>query len=101
MIIMSRRFIRFGAVMEAKIRRKHNLSNNDYTRKIKYFGKKKDKRIMPYKEWEMIDELIQNLELVEKGLASVDFKLQTLKKLSQACDSEKTQQELVSLLGKY
>ncbi len=65
------------------------------------FGKKKDKRIMPYKEWEMIDELIQNLELVEKGLASVDFKLQTLKKLSQACDSEKTQQELVSLLGKY
>jgi hypothetical protein len=56
---------------------------------------------MPYKEWEMIDELIQNLELVEKGLASVDFKFQTLKKLSQACDSEKTQQELVSLLGKY
>ena len=48
-----------------------------------------------------IDELIQNLELVEKGLASVDFKLQTLKKLSQAFDSEKTQQELVSLLGKY
>jgi len=33
------------------------------------FGKKKDKSFLEYEEWELIDELIQNLELVEKGLA--------------------------------
>jgi hypothetical protein len=41
MIIMSRRFIRFGAVMEAKIRRKHNLSNNDYTRKLNILARRR------------------------------------------------------------
>ena len=65
------------------------------------FGKKKDKSFLEYEEWELIDELIQNLELVEKGLAADSFKTQTLNKLNEACDNEKTQQELKSLIGKY
>ncbi len=65
------------------------------------FGKKKDKSFLEYEEWELIDELIQNLELVEKGLVSDSFKAQTLNKLNDACDCEKTKQELISLIGKY
>jgi len=65
------------------------------------FGKKKDKSFLEYEEWELIDELIQNLELVEKGLASDSFKTQTLNKLNEICDSEKTKQELKSLIGEY
>lgn len=65
------------------------------------FGKKKDKSFLEYEEWELIDELIQNLELVEKGLASDSFKSQTLDKLNSACDSENTKEELKSLIGKY
>ena len=64
-------------------------------------GKKKDKSFLEYEEWELIDELIQNLELVEKGLASDSFKSQTLDKLNSACDSENTKEELKSLIGKY
>ena len=65
------------------------------------FGKKKDKGFLEYEEWELIDELIQNIELVEKGLASESFKSQTLNKLNDACDNEKTQQDLKTLIGKY
>lgn len=65
------------------------------------FGKKQDKHVMTYEEWECIDELIQNLELVEKGLTSDEFQSLTFKKLQEVCDSEKTQYELKSLIGKY
>lgn len=65
------------------------------------FGKVKDKQIMEYEEWELIDELLQKLEMIEKGLVSENFKNQTLSKLEKVCDSEKTQEKLRSLVGKY
>ena len=65
------------------------------------FGNKKDKKFLEYEEWELIDELIQNLELLEKGLASDSFASQTIDKLKKVCDSEKTQEELKFLIGKY
>lgn len=64
-------------------------------------GKKSELEIMSDDDWTLVDELLQNLELVEKGLASDSFKSQTLDKLNSACDSEKTKQELKSLIGKY
>lgn len=61
------------------------------------FGKKEDKRFLEYEEWELIDELIQNLEMIEKELVSESFRLQTLNKLIEFCDSKKTQQVLISI----
>ena len=65
------------------------------------FGKKKDKGFLEYEEWELIDELVQNIELVEKGLVSENFKFQTLNMLNDACDNEKTKEALKALIGKY
>ena len=65
------------------------------------FGKKKDKDFLEYEEWELIDELIQNLEMVEKGFVSESFTSQIFDKLKEVCDSEKTQNDLKSLIGKY
>ncbi len=64
------------------------------------FGKKVDKNFLKYKEWELIDELIQNIKLIEKGFASESFKSRTLNRLREVCDSERTQQELKSLIDK-
>lgn len=63
--------------------------------------KNKDKGFLEYKEWELIEELIHNLELIDKGLASDTFKQQTTNKLIENCDNDKTQLELKSLIGKY
>lgn len=64
-------------------------------------GSYEEKELMDYETWSLIEELIQNLELIKKGLASDSFKSQILKKLKTACDNEKTQQKLESLTGKY
>ena len=64
-------------------------------------GFNEEKELVDYETWTLIDELLQNLELVEKGLVSDSFKSQTIKKLEEVCDNEKTQQELKSLIGKY
>ncbi len=64
-------------------------------------GSNEEKELMNYETWTLIDELIQNLELVEKGLASDNFKSQTLSKLKEVCDNEKTQEALRNLIGKY
>lgn len=61
------------------------------------FGKPKDKQILTYKEWTLIDELIQNIKLIEKKLASESFELLTYEKLKASCDSIKTQHELIEL----
>lgn len=65
------------------------------------FGKDRDRSFLKYEEWELIDELIQNLELIENRLVSDSFKSQTLDKLKKVCDSEKTQNDLKSLIKKY
>lgn len=64
-------------------------------------GKKSELELMSDEDWAVIDELIQNLELVEKGVVSDSFMSQTFDKLKKVCDSERTQNELKSLIGKY
>ena len=64
-------------------------------------GSKKEKETMNYETWKLIDDLLETLEIVEKGLASKNFELGVLEKLQKSCDSETTQKELRKLIGKY
>lgn len=84
-------------LQKIKIYKKYSGNIENWDR----FGKMQDKGFLEYEEWELIDELIQNLELVQNGLTSACFKKDILHKLNDVCDSEKTQQELKSLIGKY
>ena len=52
-------------------------------------------------DWSIIDNLIQDLEFIEKGIASMEFKFKTIKTLKKVCDNAKTQKRLKSLIGKY
>ncbi len=65
------------------------------------FGKKKDRLLLEYEEWELIDELLSGLELIEKGLVSEGYQLRILEKVNESCDSDKTRQELKKFIGKY
>lgn len=65
------------------------------------FGKREDKKKLTYEEWELIDELIHGLELIDKGLASDGFKSQVLNKLREVCDTQQTENKLKILLYKY
>lgn len=64
-------------------------------------GKKKDKGFLTYNEFDFIAQLIQELLLVERGLASEGYKSQTMDKLHNACDSEETKQMLLTFVGKF
>lgn len=65
------------------------------------FGRRKEKENFSDDDWSLIEDLLQTLEIVEKGLASEGFKSKVLEKLEKNCDSEETQQDLKSLIGKY
>ena len=64
-------------------------------------GRKSELKLMNGEDWGIIDELLQNLELIEKGLTSDSYGSQTLNKLNELCDSEGTKQKLKSMVGKY
>jgi len=57
-------------------------------------GSKKEKLVMNDNDWYIIDGLIQDFSLVEKGLASLTFNNDLNNRLWENCDSEKTIQEL-------
>jgi len=60
-------------------------------------GSKNEKLVMNDGDWYMIEELIQDLSLVEKGLASVTFNNDLSNRLTENCDSEKTIQALKAI----
>lgn len=56
-----------------------------------------EKRLLDYKHWELIDDIIQNLHFIKKGLASTSFIRATNEKLNENCDNENTIQALTEL----
>ncbi|WP_149304152.1 hypothetical protein [Pareuzebyella sediminis] len=64
-------------------------------------GKRKEHELMSDDDWHLIGELIQELELIEKGLVSEDYKDRILSKFNAACPDEATKQALKSLVGTY
>lgn len=65
------------------------------------FGKKNHKKSMNYDDWVLMDSILDDLFLVKNGLASDSFQKKTYTKLEDSCDTVKTQNELISLIGKY
>jgi hypothetical protein len=49
-------------------------------------GSRAEKELMPYDDWALIDSVLQDLELIEKGLASKDFKNHIDTKLKENFD---------------
>lgn len=62
-------------------------------------GSKKEKSIMTDEDWYVIDGLIQDLSMVEKGLASSDFNENLNVKLKKICDSDSTVNQLQKLVS--
>lgn len=49
-----------------------------------------ERAIMDYEHWSLIDDLIQNLNLIDNGLASDSFIESTRKKMKINCENEET-----------
>lgn len=60
-------------------------------------GASKEKEWMDYESWSMIDDLVQDLIFVEKGVASDSYIKFTNDKLRECCDSEDTIRELKNI----
>ena len=80
-----------------KIYSKYQGNIDDWARSVS----RREYKVLSDEDWFLIEELIQNLEVIEKGLTSEDFKDKVLKKLQKSCDSLETQEKLKNLIGKY
>ncbi len=58
----------------------------------------KEKELMDYESWAMIDDLVQDLIFVEKGVASDSYIRFVSKKIRECCDSEETIRELKDIV---
>jgi hypothetical protein len=53
-------------------------------------GSRKDKREITDKDWYLLNSLLQDIEIVEKGLSSDDFKKRLEIQLKENFDNEET-----------
>lgn len=60
-------------------------------------GSKKEKLVMKDNDWYIIDVLIQDLTLVNKGLTSVTFSDSLDNRLKENCNSKEAIQALIAL----
>jgi hypothetical protein len=49
---------------------------------------------IPQEDWTMISQLVQDLKLVNRGLASDSYKEDVLNKIKSSCEDEETAEEL-------
>ncbi|MBN8785640.1 MAG: hypothetical protein J0I84_00965 [Terrimonas sp.] len=61
-------------------------------------GRKKEKTIMEDKDWGMIDGLIQDLKLADRGLAAEVYINDIYKRMNENCDSAETVEEIKAML---
>ena len=76
-----------------KIYKKYNGDVDIWAR----FGKKSEFKIIDDEIWGLIDGFLQDIELVEKGLASDSFKVSLQKRLNTNCDNIDIQNQLRAL----
>ena len=58
---------------------------------------KEEKAYMDYEHWSKIDDLIQDIRIINSGLASKDYAEVVYKKTQKYCDSEETIKQLEQL----
>ena len=68
---------------------------------LERIGSKKEKKLMDGNTWSMIDGFIQDLGLIQKGLASLNFEREVLDRLEKETDCPQTIDEIKNLLDKY
>lgn len=76
-----------------KIYRRHNGNIDSWARS----GSEKEKSIMTDEDWYIINDLIQDLSLMKKGLASSSFSEDLNIKLKEICDTTSTVNKLQKL----
>jgi len=54
-------------------------------------GSKAEKALFEDNSWALIDDFLQNIELIQKGLTSEEFKIKALEQLKLNCDEESFQ----------
>lgn len=79
-----------------KIYKKFNGDIDSWARS----GRKKEKAIMEDKDWGMIDGFIQDLKLIDKGLAAEVYIDGVYKRMNDHCDSTVTIEEITFLMDK-
>ncbi len=65
------------------------------------FGRKSDRKIMSYEEWEKIDDLLQKLEWKRKGISSKEVETRTEEEIIQLFDTQTTVDKLNELVGMF
>lgn len=60
-------------------------------------GTRNQKAIMNDKDWLLIEELLQDIRLLKRGLASETYMHSIKKRMSECCDSSNTISELEAL----
>jgi hypothetical protein len=63
-------------------------------------GSKKEKVIMSDNDWSLIDNLLQDIRLVAKGLTSKEFSDTLQRKLIENCDNPETISQLKKMANK-
>ncbi|MDM7917694.1 MAG: hypothetical protein QUS12_00830 [Methanosarcina sp.] len=56
-------------------------------------GKQNEKEVMTYSDWKLMEEFIQDINLIKKGLASNSYTGMVLQKLNENCDNIDTLEE--------
>ncbi len=64
-------------------------------------GSRNEKALMQDNVWSIIDEFIQYLELINKGLAFENFKKKVLTRLESETDCSQTIGDIEKLIGKF
>jgi len=62
-------------------------------------GKKRERAVMSDRDWSLIDEFVQNLEMLKKGFVSKNFEIQTYEKLEKLCENEEAIKEIKSIVN--
>ena len=73
-----------------KIYKEYNGDGDGFVR----CATQEEKSIMDYQHWSLIDNLIQDVNLVKKGLVSDTFMNSITERLKKNCDNEETIQAL-------
>ena len=57
-----------------------------------------EKAYMTYKDWKLLDDFIQSIHLIKKGLSSKNFSEDLHKRLQENCDDKETINKLYLLV---
>ncbi|MFL5741036.1 MAG: hypothetical protein ACJ75B_12515 [Flavisolibacter sp.] len=73
-------------IEKLKIFEKYRRQVDEFAR----FGKSKEKSLMTDQDWDEIESLIQDVYLVKKGMAALEFENKLNQRLADICENQET-----------